>query len=121
MLFNKLFIYGKGFIQKSFTLYGIGRDILDYGRLVVKNRLLHTNQKGRLEKNKSSNEALLAREKDRARIEKNFLIPEKDFHRKTQQEPDYIVKNNMFAKLDTITKNFNSNKSQRNFENHQGN
>lgn len=121
MLFNKLFVLGKGFIQKSFTLYGVGRDILDYGRLVVKNRLLHNNKKGRLDKKKGSSEALLAREKDRARIEKNFVIPENDFQQKAQQEPEYIVKNNMFAKLDTITKNFNSNKSQRNFENHQGN
>lgn len=122
MVFKTLFTYSKGFIQKSFTLYGIGRDILDYGRLVVKNRLLHGKRGENQTGSKSSKEALLAREKDRVELEKNFVIPESDNYWKAKTKgPDYIVKDNPFAKVDTIHKNFNSNKMQRNYENHQGN
>lgn len=122
MVFNKLYNYGKGLVEKSFTLYGIGRDIIDYSRLVVKNRLLLSKGRGQLKAHKSSKDALLAREKTRVEMEKNFVIPESNSYWKTQTHgPDYVMKDNLYAKRETLTQNFNSNKMQRNYENHQGN
>ncbi len=123
MVFNKLFTYGKGLVKKSYTLYGIGRDIFDYSRLVVKNRLLQSkHSRGKSEGGHSSKDALLAREKNRLEMEKNFVVPESDTYWKTKAHgPDYVVKENLYAKKETLTQNFNSNKMQRNFENHQGN
>lgn len=123
MVFNKLYNYGKGLVKKSFTLYGIGRDIIDYSRLVVKNRLLlRKHYHGQLKANKSSKDALLAREKTRVEMEKNFVIPESNSYWKTQAHgPDFVMKDNLYAKRENLTQNFNSNKMQRNYENHQGN
>lgn len=123
MLFNKLFDYRKNLMGKTTALMGIGRDIYDFSRMIIKRRLFKTSPRS-LEQRKS-NDALLAREKQRvAEVEKNFLMPETHGTEAEKQKRNRFLKNEDFkyhGPLNSAPNFQNANKWQRNYDNHQGN
>jgi hypothetical protein len=121
MLFKKIITYPKNLMDRASSYIEIGKDILDYGREVIKERL-EAQPSGKHSKNPSEK---IPKE---LVIEKNFIIPKADnsFIKGKQESlrASQGITDHSGCSYHGPGKpgeNVNSNMAQRNFENHQGN
>lgn len=127
MIFEKIASLRKNFMNRGATYYALGKDVYEYGRDLIKERM---SQKNSAESSSAQNQdgADYLKDIKRKNLERNFSMPDPN-------DPSELAKQKSYKQSQGVSdhsgssyngpgkpgENVNSNMAHRNFDNHQGN